>query len=110
MKAMLGAILMALILTGGAMPASADETMGQQEKSHKGDREHRSKKGDGHDKSTGGKRSQKDQEPNAGGPMGESQTGGAGPSGPSPLPPGSSPGFEGATKDKSRGPEMGGPR
>jgi hypothetical protein len=44
------------------------------------------------------------------GPHGEAEQGGAGPSGPAPLPPGKAPGFEGAGKEKGRGPTEGGPR
>ena len=95
------AVALAFMVTVPAVSIAGDKTLEQssQEKGMKGDK--------GKSKGT----SQKSQkEPNAGGPMGETETGGSGPSGPAPLPPGKAPGFEGAGKDKGKGPEMGGPR
>lgn len=88
----------ALAFGMGALSASwADEVL-KEKGNKKGQMEKEKKTGKGK------------KEPNAGGPMGESDTGGAGPSGPAPLPPGKAPGFEGAGKDKSRGPTAGGPQ
>lgn len=98
MKTAVGVAAMALLLIGGGTTAlAADKGMDQ--------------KGQMSEPNKGSSKERKHQEPNAGGPMGETEAGGAGPSGPSPMPPASAPGYEGADKDKSsRGPTSGGPR
>ena len=95
------AVVLTFMVTVPAVSIAADKTLEQssQEKGMKSDK--------GKGKGTGQKSSK---EPNAGGPMGETETGGAGPSGPAPLPPGKAPGFEGAGKDKSKSPTSGGPQ
>lgn len=95
----LGIVALTLVFGMGTVSVSwADDQAGGQAKAKKRQMD----KGKGKDQSK--------KEPNAGGPMGESDTGGAGPSGPAPLPPGKAPGFEGAGKDKSRSPSAGGPQ
>jgi hypothetical protein len=99
MRYTIKALTMAFVLVfglGTVAPALADQA--GQSGQEKGKKSHQDKK----------KRKHRDQEPKAGGPMGETETGGAGPSGPSSLPPGKAPGFEGAAKEKGRGPTEGG--
>ena len=96
MRQVLGiAVIILTLMSGGILVSAADRSTDQ-----------KPEKGQASDSSKGKKKGK--QETKGVGPHGEAEQGGAGPSGPAPLPPGDAPGFEGANKDKSKSPSAGG--